>query len=56
MLVLSSEDGHLHITNTAVSVCEAVLQNRVKVEDINVELLDKKLTGRCNNELGTIRF
>lgn len=45
VLVLSPEDGRQHIVETAVSVCKAVLQKRVKIEDINIDFIDKKLTG-----------
>ncbi|KAL5457593.1 hypothetical protein EMCRGX_G034867 [Ephydatia muelleri] len=44
VLVLSPEDGRQHIVETAVGVCKAVLQNRVKMEDINIDLIDRKLT------------
>lgn len=48
VLVLSPEDGRQHIVETAVGVCKAVLQNRVKMEDINIDLIDRKLTGELD--------
>lgn len=56
VLVLSSEDGRQRVVEMAASVCKAVLQNRMKVEDINVDFMDRKMTATLTEPSLAIAF